>query len=220
MIHEAPQLTRRQRHRQATIEEILGAARRQMRAGGAGALNLNEVARAVGIRTPSLYEYFPGGKYAIYDALFARGFALISEMSRPAFAQADPHENLRRSMEVYLRFAIENPELYQICFERPIPGFVPSKESLLLSFAFLEEGRAAAERALRLLGNPLALSTEQLLNLVIAIMHGIAALHLANEPHLPLGEGRFGSLIPAANAVLALALPVTPAGTIFSQGET
>jgi hypothetical protein len=33
------------------------------------------------------------------------------------------------------------------------------------------------------------------------MMHGLAAMHLANEPHLPMGEGRFGSLIPAAISV-------------------
>ncbi len=29
-------------------------------------------------------------------------------------------------------------------------------------------------------------------------MHGITAQHMANEPELPVGEGRFGSLLPAA----------------------
>jgi hypothetical protein len=29
-------------------------------------------------------------------------------------------------------------------------------------------------------------------------MHGLTAQHLANEPHLPVGKGRYGSLIPAA----------------------
>jgi hypothetical protein len=37
---------------------------------------------------------------------------------------------------------------------------------------------------------------------MIAIMHGITALHLANEPHLPVGQGRFGSLIPVVMSVL------------------
>ena len=32
-------------------------------------------------------------------------------------------------------------------------------------------------------------------------MHGLTALHMANEPHLPLGQGRFGVLIPAAVAL-------------------
>jgi AcrR family transcriptional regulator len=209
---KATPLTRRQRNRQATISEILGAARAQMRAEGAAALNLNEVARRVGLRPPSLYEYFPGGKHAIYDALFAQGFTLFQQQMRAATATDDPLESMRRAFETYLRFAVEQPDLYQLCFERPVPGFVPSEASLRISFGALAEARAAAERALAQLGNPLGLGVDETLNLVIATMHGIAALHLANEPHLPPGEGRFGSLVPAAMSVLSLALP-PPAAT-------
>ena len=207
----APQLTRRLRNRQAATAEILAAARAQMRAEGAAALNLNEVARRVGLRPPSLYEYFPGGKHAVYDALFAQGFTLFGEMMRAATAADDPAETLRRSFETYLRFAVEQPDLYQLCFERPVPGFVPSDESLRVSFGALAEGYSTLERAMAQLGNPLGLTVEEAQNLIIALMHGIAALHLANEPHLPPGEGRFGSLIPAATAVLSLALPLVPA---------
>jgi hypothetical protein len=46
------------------------------------------------------------------------------------------------------------------------------------------------------------LPPEQLADLVIAISHGLTALHMANQPHLPLGQGRFGALIPAALSVL------------------
>ncbi len=35
-------------------------------------------------------------------------------------------------------------------------------------------------------------------DLVIALMHGMTELHLANNPELPVGEGRFGKLIPRA----------------------
>lgn len=43
---------------------------------------------------------------------------------------------------------------------------------------------------------------KQVTDLIIAIMHGITAQHIANEPDLPVGEGRFGSLIPAVVSVL------------------
>jgi hypothetical protein len=41
------------------------------------------------------------------------------------------------------------------------------------------------------------LNEQQLTDLMISIMHGLTALHLANQPELPLGKGRFGSLIPS-----------------------
>jgi len=51
---------------------ILDAARAVMREEGVAALNLHEVARRVGLRPPSLYEYFPG-KMALYDAVYRFG---------------------------------------------------------------------------------------------------------------------------------------------------
>ncbi len=51
---------RRQRNREEMVAAILDAARAVMREEGVAALNLHEVARRVGLRTPSLYEYFPG----------------------------------------------------------------------------------------------------------------------------------------------------------------
>ena len=35
-------------------------------------------------------------------------------------------------------------------------------------------------------------------DLVIALMHGLTELHLANNPDLPVGEGRFGKLVDHA----------------------
>lgn len=214
--------TRRQRRREATMNEILHAARMQMRRDGAGALNLNEVARQVGLRPPSLYEYFPGGKHELLDALFRLGIEQFGERLRPLLLIENPAESLYRGMEIYLRFAVETPELYQICYERPVPDFVPSAESLELSVALLGELRSLAERWLARSPNPLGLTLDQVQELTLAISHGIAALHLANEPHLPPGQGRFGSLIPAATAVLVRALGLTPptTGELYSTLAT
>lgn len=197
MNKPATKPNRRQRNRAAAIAEILAAARAQMRAEGAAALNLNTLARDIGIRTPSLYEYFPGGKHAIYDALFAEGFTLFGDLMRASFTHTDPWERLRHSFEQYLTFATTYPELYQLCFERPVPGFTPSAESMQISLGVLAESQAVTEDFIAQVGLPPGLSVVEVRDLLIAAMHGIAAQHLANEPQLPPGTGRFGSLIPA-----------------------
>src|SRR5260221_4315228 len=69
---------RRQRNREEMKNAILEAARQVMREEGVVALNLQEVARRVGVRAPSLYEYFPG-KMALYVALFRMGVLLYAE---------------------------------------------------------------------------------------------------------------------------------------------
>ena len=105
-------------------------------------------------------------------------------------------EELQRFLEAYMAFALENPELYQLCFERPVPGFVPSPASLEISFGTLRRAYATAGRWRETTQSDL--SDQQMADLVLAVMHGLTALHMANEPNLPVGQGRFGGLISAA----------------------
>jgi hypothetical protein len=95
-----------------------------------------------------------------------------------------------------MAFALENPELYQLCFERPVPGFVPSPASLEISFGVLRRAYVTAGRWREMTQSDL--SDQQMADLVLAVMHGLTALHMANEPNLPVGQGRFGGLISAA----------------------
>lgn len=194
---------RRRRHRAEMIEAILDAARDVMREHGAGALNMQEVARRVGMRAPSLYNYFPN-MMAIYEAVFARGMRQFRESMARLHAEHDvgtwgAHE---AGLRHYMQFAKDNPELFQLLFERPVPGFVPNE-------AGLEEGRKLIEEADSVIAEAVdsglvdsGLTNAQTRDLYLALMHGLTALHLANEPELPIGEGRFGSLIPAAMELL------------------
>src|SRR5712692_6825988 len=196
---------RRQRNREEMKNAILDAARQVMREEGVAALNLQEVARRVGVRAPSLYEYFPG-KMAIYDALFRMGVRIYAERSE-LLAQTNPSlwERARASLEHYMTFAQDYPELYQLVFERPVPGFVPSEESMNESRQFLGKADQIVEQGLEHGSLVLGISPVQARDLFIAMMHGLTALHIANEPEIPVGSGRFGSLIPAALALFRAA---------------
>lgn len=191
---------RRQRNRELMIQAILDTARAIMREEGVAALSMQELARRLDMRAPSLYNYFPG-KMAVYDALFRLGFTLFAEHMDEAIASAHTWQaELRRTFEAYMVFALQNPELYQLCFERPVPGFVPSEESLRFSFGQLQAGYERVRHWHADIRTDL--SPEQTADLIIAMMHGLTALHLSNEPNLPVGQGRFGALIPAMLAVL------------------
>lgn len=191
---------RRQHNRDLTVKAILETARSIMREEGVAALSMQELARRLDMRAPSLYHYF-SGKMDIYDALFRLGFTLYAEQMQKT-AQGAPtwQAELRLTFEAYMTFALQNPELYQLCFERPVPGFTPSQASLQLSFGLLQKSYERAAHLHAAVDTELA--PKQMVDLVIAMMHGLTALHLANEPHLPLGQGRFGALIPAALSVL------------------
>ena len=176
-----------------------------MREDGVAALSMQELARRMDMRAPSLYNYFTG-KMDLYDALFRLGFNLWDEhLTALSAGSTGFHDELRIVIEGYMSFALKNPELYQLCFERPVPGFVPSQESLALSFGILNRSYQRVEQLKSELDTDL--SSEQIVNTVIAISHGLTAMHLANEPHLPVGQGRFGSLIPIILSVLQQVMP-------------
>jgi AcrR family transcriptional regulator len=182
------------------ITSILDAARQIMREEGVAALSMQALARRLDLRAPSLYNYF-ASKMDLYDALFRLGFTLYAQHMQNMIQGAQSWQGeLRLAFEAYFTFAQRNPELYQLCFERPVPGFEPSPESLQISLDLLQASYQRAERLLPLISSDL--SAQQIVDLLISMMHGITALHIANQPQLPLGEGRFGSLIPAVIQVL------------------
>jgi AcrR family transcriptional regulator len=199
-MKKKPTSPRKQRNREATIESIVVAARAIMKEEGVAALSMHELARRMDMRAPSLYNYF-SSKMEIYDSLFRLGFTLWKETVTHVTNQSNNFQDeIQNIMEGYLTFALDNPELYQLCFERPVPGFIPSPASLKLSFGILNDSLQRVDQYKKQLNTKL--SSEQIINLIIAIAHGITASHLANEPHLPKGKGRFGSLIPTARSML------------------
>ncbi len=196
---------RRERNREEMQRAILDAARAVMREQGVAALSLREVARRVKLQAPSLYAYFPS-KMALYDALFREGIRTYRTYRDPAVQRPGSfREKLYARLEAYMRFAQEHPELYQLCFERPVPGFVPSTASMqesldMLAQFELELGEASAAGQI----SP-RMPLSQARDLIIAMMHGLTSQHMANDPHLPVGSGRYGGLIPAAVALFGAA---------------
>jgi AcrR family transcriptional regulator len=79
---------RRQHNHDLMIQTILDTARAIMRAEGVAALSMQELARRLDMRAPSLYNYFPG-KMAVYDALFRLGFTLFGETMTQAVVGAN-----------------------------------------------------------------------------------------------------------------------------------
>lgn len=188
---------RRLRNREEMTTAIVQTARDIMQEEGVAALNLSEIARRLGMQTPSLYEYFPN-KMALYDHLFRLGTRLFQERLSQVAQQPDlaPWDMVEQSLVAYLQFAIEHPDLFKLVFERHVPGFVPSDESMAEMNASLEVGSQYVRSFLEAVQINPAPAVEQTRDFLIALMHGIAALHLANNPDQPVGKGRFGSLVP------------------------
>ena len=203
---------RRLRRRQATIADIVDAAWAQAAEVGVGQISLRRLAEDVGMRAPSLYEYFPS-KLALYDALFASAAGEYRERTRRVLAQSAPTEALRDLGELLLRFALEAPAKYQLVFQRPVPDFVPSAESFAIA-QDIEQDFIAAVRMLVDAGDVDGRILEQsALDLMTAIGSGLAAQQIANEPQVSFEEGRWTRLLPMVDDMIRTFFAPQPART-------
>lgn len=193
---------RRQRNRQEVTNTILQVSRDIMREQGVAALTLNEVARRMKMRPPSLYEYF-ANKMAIYDRLFQMGAEMFVQAMRDVIERypVANGEALEAHINMYVQFASDYPELFKLLFERHVPGFVPSEASMSAIGQAFDLGTARAQDIVDA-GHLTGINALQVQDTLIVIMQGLAALHLANDPDASLESGRFGSLVPVIVAML------------------
>src|SRR5713226_2484570 len=169
-------IARKQRRagvREAAQEEILQAAWKLVRERGPAALTLRDLAKAVDMRAPSLYSYF-ASKHAIYDAMFADGNRRIWQYVQQQPAESDPRQQIKVWMRAVVRFCCADPALYQLLFQRSIPGFEPSRESMELANHSLEWGRAALADA--------GVHDPAGSDMLTAIISGLISQQTANEP--------------------------------------
>jgi AcrR family transcriptional regulator len=179
---------RRERAHDVVRDDIVAAAWRLAERDGLAGLSLRDLAAEVGMRAPSLYTYF-SGKAAIYDAMFAAGYAQLHEHLEATFAAADGLERVEMlglGIERWLGFCQESTPRYQLLFTRALPGWEPSPDAYAVSVTAYE---AMAQRLAEL-----GIEGQRTLDLYTALTAGLAAQQLANDPQ---GD-RWVRLVPEA----------------------
>jgi AcrR family transcriptional regulator len=180
-----PTADRRARRRDAVKAEILDAARAMVREEGLAALSLRELATRVGMRAPSLYQYF-ASKHAIYDAMFEQAArqALV-EIAAPLETR-DAREAMRTIFRRMFDFTTSDPARAHLLFLRTIPGFEPSAESYAPAVELLEWSAAELRRY--------AIDDPDALDLMTAVTSGLTKQQIANDP----GGTRWARLVDRA----------------------
>ena len=136
-------------------------------------VSLRALARDVGIRQPSLYEYFDS-KHALYDAMFAEGNRELLERLDGLELPADPRVALKKVLHSFIDFALEDPARCELLFERHIPGFTPSSESYALAAEALNRVVAVMHEA--------GMDDQGDIDCLVAITAGLMQAQLANDP--------------------------------------
>jgi AcrR family transcriptional regulator len=159
--------------REAKIATIVAAAWRLARNQGIAGLSLHDLAREVGMRQPSLYEYFDS-KHALYDAMFADGNRQLLERLDAITFPRDSRAALKKFLRTFTAFALEDPARSELLFQRHIPGFVPSPESYMLAEQVLARMVKLAHEA--------GVSDQGDIDCIVAITAGLMEGQLSNDP--------------------------------------
>ena len=166
-------------------DEILDAATELLLSSSDERLvSIRSVAQRVGVTPPSIYLHF-ADKDALLDAVCARYLEkLQARMQSAALGRPNALDSLRAQGHAYVRFAVENPELYRIAtMADSRPG--SDVDAVLASSAFtylrasvqalMDEGTYAA-------GDPTMVTLE-----LWTVAHGVAAM-LISKPYLPIDD--------------------------------
>lgn len=134
----------RQRRYEKTRQSILDAARQIIVGQGPDALSMRTLAARIDYSPSGLYEYFDSKEQIIQEVCGEGHWRLTQAMSR-VDVSLSPEEYLLRIGEVYIEFAVENPELFRLMFasvpaEMPDEGLLSSRSSFRVLLQAIQRG--------------------------------------------------------------------------------
>jgi AcrR family transcriptional regulator len=163
---------RADRRAEAT-RSIVQAAWQLAREHGLGGLSLRDLARTLGMATPSLYSYFDS-KHALYDAMYADGWRAFIEFEPTTEPPTDLRGAIWAGMDRWMRFSVADPVRFQLLSLRTIPGFEPSPASYAIAQQAYDESFAPLDAVAGI--------TQEHKDLITAVASGLLNQQLANEP--------------------------------------
>lgn len=174
----------------ALKERLVDATLQLLREEVPSDLTVRRITTAAGATTMALYTGF-GSRDGLLDVVYARGFEQLRERMAPATLLAHPAEAALGLLGAYRAFALANPGLYGLLFERMLPGFDPSPEarSAALDTTF---GLLTTQTG-RLLGVDAQDATARELGYMLwALTHGLVSLELSHASRSPLAHPALG----------------------------
>ncbi len=143
---EAPTLSRRERTRQATFDEIKSTALHLMREQGTTDVRFTDIARVMGMTAPALYRYYDD-RDELLTALIADGYTVlgtkIADALRPLAAD-DPAGRWLAAAAAYRDWARSEPQHFALVLGMPVPGYVAPEDGPTTEAARATMGQLAS----------------------------------------------------------------------------
>ncbi|HHV21987.1 MAG TPA: TetR/AcrR family transcriptional regulator [Propionibacterium sp.] len=177
--------------RARVIDAIVAAATEVMTEGGAASLSLGEVARRVGMRTPSLYGYF-GSRAELCDEIFRRGWIDYGRLTAglEITAGTDLREELHRGILASVSWANDHRAAAELMFWRPIPNWRPAAEAFAPAIETVTRTTQIVAEAQSVGLLRADAEVTEMSELLGVIFSGVISQQLSNEPGVRAEEGR------------------------------
>ncbi len=106
---------RKERHKEELKNDILIAAKELFVERGYDATSIRNIAEKIEYSPATVYLYYKD-KHEIMHALHSEGFKILISYLAPLLAVADPFDRLKAMGREYIKFALENPDMYNLIF--------------------------------------------------------------------------------------------------------
>jgi len=163
-------------------ENISQAARELYLSEGIEGFSMRKVAERVGVSAPAIYRHFRN-RDELLNEIVIEGLRILEGYLRPALEEATPYARLRRMIDNYLEFALEQPQYFDFAF------LVPSRQNEAVEDEIARPDwatfRMAIEQVAELSGDG-TFASDNPLELAITVwaeVHGLVTLYRT---------GRFG----------------------------
>lgn len=170
---------RKEKHKEDLKLKILMAAKELFLKHGYESTSLRKIAERIEISPTTIYLYYKDKSDIIY-ALHQEGFKLLSSQFLVLQHVEDPFERLKAMGRIYMKFALENPDFYELMFIMKEPLDFVAKHC----GSEWEEGEFAFTALLATVADCKAVGyfkQVELNNMALniwAIMHGLCSLKL------------------------------------------
>ncbi|RYC69366.1 MULTISPECIES: TetR/AcrR family transcriptional regulator [Spirosoma] len=111
---------RKAREKEELRDLILRAARKLFTENGIEQTTIRNIAEAIDYSVGTVYVYFRN-KDAILHALHSQGFGMLASHFSVLASVADPMERLRAMGRIYIKFGLENRDMYELMFSTKAP---------------------------------------------------------------------------------------------------
>jgi AcrR family transcriptional regulator len=108
-------------------DRISAAAQELFIAEGVSGISMRKIANRVGVTAPAIYRHFKDKDELLHE-IIGVGLGILQSYLEPAFKEEKPLDRLRKMIEYYLDFALEQPQYFDFAFLVPSHGIRLTEE--------------------------------------------------------------------------------------------